>query len=618
VSVHPESERSLSRATWRLKMPLSISVQILRHRSGCLSGDTLLYFDMPTAKKSNKRRRHSVSIKDFYSRWHNGISMTHQRLRKDSGVDKVDLNKKYTPVQLGALVNRSSENIRNLCQKNIIKFEKNGKYITILGKDWVEYCNTDITIGFNIRDRLKEQNLRMCNEESGEIQHTNITDIWETGVKPVYKVTLENGYSIKMTKDHRCLTDNGWKTLEEAVDLRHGDNSVSWNPSLNQFSVNGSFLYKDKDWLTAKRKESPLLSITQIAEAAGVSYHAIRKWLKIYGLSFTPKETAVLSSKTQTGMKKVIKNPRPKSEAELRALSERSRGEKNNFWKGGVTKERHLIGSWTRNVSKHIFARDNYKCAICNGSEKLNAHHIDPVWHNKELGYDKDNLKTLCGNCHRRLHANNLELNFLKDHIEKNSLHDFFDRNNVKVSAKEIQKPKGNSAKLIRKYSRVKKIEYVGEEKTYDISVAGPYHNFVANGFVVHNSFNQVSGRYKTIHQEVIPPVDDCTQIARKIGMDLGEYLDSTNIIIERYEGAMSSAKKAKEEGLISNEEYKRFREFARFILPEGRMTEMYVTFYLDDFYNNYLPLRNSTHAQTEHIWISQEMQRTLEEYSGA
>jgi thymidylate synthase ThyX len=129
-------------------------------------------------------------------------------------------------------------------------------------------------------------------------------------------------------------------------------------------------------------------------------------------------------------------------------------------------------------------------------------------------------------------------------------------------------------------------------------------------------SFNAVSGRYRTIYQEVIPPVDDCSQIAQKIGLDLSEYLDSTNIIIERYEGAMSSAKKAKEDGLISNDEYKRFREFARFILPEGRMTEMYVTFYLDDFYNNYLPLRNSTHAQTEHIWISQQMQRTLEEYS--
>jgi thymidylate synthase ThyX len=128
--------------------------------------------------------------------------------------------------------------------------------------------------------------------------------------------------------------------------------------------------------------------------------------------------------------------------------------------------------------------------------------------------------------------------------------------------------------------------------------------------------FNQTSGRYRTIYQEVIPAVDDCSKIASKIGLDLKEYLDSTNIVIDNYEKAMSAAKEAKGKDLISNEEYKRFREFARFILPEGRMTEMYVTFYLDDFYNNYLPLRNSSHAQTEHIWISQQMQRTLEEYS--
>jgi thymidylate synthase ThyX len=129
-------------------------------------------------------------------------------------------------------------------------------------------------------------------------------------------------------------------------------------------------------------------------------------------------------------------------------------------------------------------------------------------------------------------------------------------------------------------------------------------------------SFNQTSGRYRTIYQEVVPPVTDCLDIAARMNLDLKEYLDTTNIVIERYEGAMASAKAAKDTGLISNEEYKRFREFARFILPEGRMTEMYVTFYLDDFYNNYLPLRNSSHAQTEHIWISQEMQRTLEQHS--
>lgn len=126
-------------------------------------------------------------------------------------------------------------------------------------------------------------------------------------------------------------------------------------------------------------------------------------------------------------------------------------------------------------------------------------------------------------------------------------------------------------------------------------------------------NFNQTSGRYRTIYQEVIPAVDDCSKIAEKMDIDLSEYLASTDFIISKYEAAMAIAKQSKDDGLISNAEYKRFREFARFILPEGRMTEMYVTFYLDDFYNSYLPLRNSEHAQTEHIWISQQMQRTLE-----
>ncbi len=34
----------------------------------------------------------------------------------------------------------------------------------------------------------------------------------------------------------------------------------------------------------------------------------------------------------------------------------------------------------------------------------------------------------------------------------------------------------------------IKAIKYFGEEMTYDISCKAPYHNFIANGFVVHNS----------------------------------------------------------------------------------------------------------------------------------
>jgi len=122
-----------------------------------------------------------------------------------------------------------------------------------------------------------------------------------------------------------------------------------------------------------------------------------------------------------------------------------------------------------------------------------------------------------------------------------------------------------------------------------------------------------VSGRYRTIKQEMVPALDDCRSIMDKMGKDIDSYLDIVNPVVKEYLSVMKSAKDSKDAGVISNEEYKRIREFARYVLPEGRMTELYVTMYLDSFYDNYLKLRNSVHAQTEHIWIAQEMQKTLE-----
>jgi len=43
---------------------------------------------------------------------------------------------------------------------------------------------------------------------------------------------------------------------------------------------------------------------------------------------------------------------------------------------------------------------------------------------------------------------------------------------------------------------KIASISYVGTEETYDLAVEGPYHNFIANGIVVHNSFDVQSMRY--------------------------------------------------------------------------------------------------------------------------
>lgn len=130
-------------------------------------------------------------------------------------------------------------------------------------------------------------------------------------------------------------------------------------------------------------------------------------------------------------------------------------------------------------------------------------------------------------------------------------------------------------------------------------------------------SYNMVSGRYKTIRQEMYEIPDDVRGILEQAGGTLTERFDNTlelvQATIDSYLLGMQSLRVAKKEGMISNDAYKRAREYVRFILPEGRMTELYVTYYLSDFYGNYKKLRDSVHAQTEHIWIAQEMARTID-----
>jgi thymidylate synthase ThyX len=94
----------------------------------------------------------------------------------------------------------------------------------------------------------------------------------------------------------------------------------------------------------------------------------------------------------------------------------------------------------------------------------------------------------------------------------------------------------------------------------------------------------------------------------------ISDYFLCAEKSIFEYKKVMILARKSKSNELISNDEYKRFREVARYILPEGRMTELYVTFYIDDF-EKYLMLRDSEHTQDEHTWIAREMKKQYNSY---
>lgn len=84
-------------------------------------------------------------------------------------------------------------------------------------------------------------------------------------------------------------------------------------------------------------------------------------------------------------------------------------GENNPRWKGGIypehLKERHSVKM--KNFRNEIFKRDDYTCKSCGRSRKvgdrviLNIHHIKSFAIHKELRFDKENVITLCAECHR-------------------------------------------------------------------------------------------------------------------------------------------------------------------------------------------------------------------------
>lgn len=255
----------------------------------------------------------------------------------------------------------------------------------------------------------KNNVINKLSESTKEIVSTEIVDIWSNGKKPIFKVTLENGYSIKMTKDHLCYTESGWLTLEQAVFLRVMD---------------------DKPF-------------------KGESYEPKAVWN-----SYGPKFGVVASS----------------------------------IYDGGA---------------KHWFT-----------------------------------------------------------------------------------------------YSKVRHIEYVSEEEVFDIEVDGTFHNFIANGFVVHNSVNEFSGRYSLMPLLFYtPPPEQFKTQSKSNNQGRGSTVD-----YQKYHAAVDHWNKLRKqsaklyEDLVAEDVA---RELARIDLPLSTYTQWYWKIDLHNLFH-FLTLRVDSHAQWE------------------
>ena len=282
----------------------------------------------------------------------------------------------------------------------------------------------------------KQIKARCIDEKSGLLGYNSIKNIIYSGKKPVCEVVTRHGYTIKATLEHRFLTDEGWKRLK---DIHAGD----------KVYINGVELYKDRTWL-CKVYQVDGFSQKEIAEMCGVSKRTIRAWIRHFGLQKEAGSWSIGKKPHNAGKTKESYAPlmtvSEKMQGNRNCLPESRAGDCNPMWKGGAV---GIGGGYAR--THRTFSKTG-KCALCGFYGVTELHHKDK----NPCNTSSDNMIELCIACHKALHK--------KEVREKAIL------------------------------SEVLSISPVGVVDTYDIEMYAPHHNFVANGFIVHNS--QQSQRY--------------------------------------------------------------------------------------------------------------------------
>lgn len=80
----------------------------------------------------------------------------------------------------------------------------------------------------------KERYLYSYDMNSNEYTVGKTSDIWSTGIKPVYRITLDNGESFKLTSNHRLLTrDKHWKSIDSGLSV--GDSLMPFSTIIDEY-----------------------------------------------------------------------------------------------------------------------------------------------------------------------------------------------------------------------------------------------------------------------------------------------------------------------------------------------------------------------------------------------
>ena len=418
---------------------------------------------------------------------------------------------------------------------------------------------------------MSDRMVKIYDKNSDSLKTAKIKEVFKTGIKPVYKMTLSDGKAIVCTEDHKLMTMLGFKRL---ADL---DKDVDF------VATNGVAVYQDYDWLK-HAKANAILSksgVQGIADMANTSYHTIRKWLKIHNLKFTKSEVAEYTDIWNKGL------PSDQQPKFGKLLSDETRAKISNSSKKGSESNLYSTGenanrSWRMFVADSCYKYKNRliteqdgKCAISGKLLNINdceVDHIEPVMFRPDLAFEYSNLQ---------------------------------------VITKEEHLKKSNAERTLRNvkcgYKKITSIKYVGKVQNYDMEIDHEDHNYVANGIVTHNS-----QRYAEVDTASFIVLNGRTQDTKNrqnsidnLSKDDQDWWIGAQEMVATY--AEHIYKKALELGIA--------KECARRILPEGMTpTTLYAVANVRTFYH-YINLRSKNGTQLEHMDIAKKANVCLNEY---
>lgn len=173
------------------------------------------------------------------------------------------------------------------------------------------------------------------------------------------------------------------------------------------------------------------------------------------------------------------------------------------------------VSRWNASVRDFVRERQNGVCAHSGSplGDDFHIHHVEPRHKRPDLAFDVSNVVAVTPDAHKEIHG-------------------------IQGWQKGVP--------LMHGFEAVESVESSGEQDTYDLTIAGEFPNFFANGVVVHNSRNASSSRAVPIERMIQEVIDDpAMPVAwgrNQRGMQAGDEIDDPDTAKAIWMDAQKSA----------------------------------------------------------------------------